>query len=78
MIINVRLMGIEPKKEPTRSDNGRYTLELEKPQSIRSILALFGLKDSGLLVLKNGSHAYVDDQAADNDELNIFLMHLGG
>lgn len=78
MIIKVRLAGIEPKKEPTRSDNGCYTLEFERPQTVGRILARFGLNASGLLVLRNGNHADVDDPVADNDELNIYLMHLGG
>ena len=78
MAVKAKLVGVKPKLVPGISLDGWYQLDIDMPQTVESILGLFGLKAGALSVMKNGSLTDIEDIVVDKDELQIMLKSLGG
>lgn len=76
--MQVRLIGITPKKQPVGPENGWFSLTVQTCPDGRRLLELFGLTPSGLSILRNGQHVAPDAQLEESDEIQVFIKSLGG
>lgn len=79
MTVAIHLIGLTPRGEPiVPNDEGWYTLESLKGETIETILDQFGLKNTLMVILKNGIRAREDDRVKDGDEIKLLPMVPGG
>jgi sulfur carrier protein ThiS len=78
MSLRVRFVGLHPATEPSESEEGWYSVVLQKEVPIEEILDLFGVQGSGISVLKNGVSADLKEGVKNGDEVLVVIMVLGG
>jgi sulfur carrier protein ThiS len=78
MALKISFTSVKPKMEPTTPIKGRYLLTIEGGATVGSVLERFGLGTEGMIALKNGIHADLNDAVNNGDTIDYLLVVPGG